>query len=108
MPYPKTCMHVCPTPNPVLYCGAPQVSVCPANVITGYTLFVEDEDKDVNAIVTRADMEAHMVVHLAGRCAEKLVMGESEVTGRGAGGRLHGRGLGGLGGLGGWSPGRGA
>ncbi len=37
------------------------MSVCPFNIITGYTLFVEDEDKGVNAILTRSDMEAHMV-----------------------------------------------
>ncbi len=39
----------------------PQVSVCPFNIITGYTLFVEDEDKSVDAVLTRSDMEAHMV-----------------------------------------------
>lgn len=59
----------------------PQVSVCPFNVVTGYTLLVEDEEKGVDAIMTRGDMEAHMVVNMAGRCSEKLVMGESEVTG---------------------------
>ncbi|KAL6745073.1 P-loop containing nucleoside triphosphate hydrolase protein, partial [Haematococcus lacustris] len=57
-----------------------RVSVCPANVITGYTLFVEDEDKTAGAIMTRSEMEAHMVVHLAGRCAEKLTTREGEAT----------------------------
>ena len=38
-----------------------QVSVCPFDLLTGYTLFVEDEDRSVNALLTRADMEAHMV-----------------------------------------------
>jgi hypothetical protein len=38
-----------------------QVSVCPFNVITGYTLFVEDENRTADAILTRSDMEAHMV-----------------------------------------------
>lgn len=38
-----------------------QVSVCPFDLLTGYTLFVEDEDRGVNALMTRADMEAHMV-----------------------------------------------
>jgi cell division protease FtsH len=52
-------------------------------MITGYTLFVEDEERSAGAILTRSDMEAHMVVNLAGRCSEKLVMGESEVTGVG-------------------------
>ena len=55
--------------------------MCPYDVITGYTLFVEDEDKAVDTVVTRADLEAHIVVNLAGQCSEKLVMGQSEVTG---------------------------
>ena len=59
----------------------PQVSVCPYDVITGYTLFVEDEEKTLDSVVTRADLEGHIVVNLAGHCAEKLVMGQSEVTG---------------------------
>ena len=66
-----------------------QVSVCPYNIITGFTLFIEDEERSANAILTRSDMEAYMVVHLAGRCAEKLVMGESEVTGMGAPDLFH-------------------
>eukprot|EP00877_Chromochloris_zofingiensis_P008651 jgi/Chrzof1/4039/Cz13g18040.t1 len=61
-----------------------RVSICPYNIVTGYTLFVEDEESRADAILTRGDMEAHMVVNLAGRCCEKLVMGESEVTGLGA------------------------
>ena len=44
---------------PVLVPG--QVSVCPFDLLTGYTLFVEDEDRSANALLTRADMEAHMV-----------------------------------------------
>ena len=66
-----------------------RVSVCPYNVVTGYVLFVEDEDARADAILTRGDMESAMVVHLAGRCAEKLVMGESEVTGLGAPDLFH-------------------
>jgi cell division protease FtsH len=58
-----------------------RTSICPYGMITGYTLFVEDEERSAGAILTRSDMEAHMVVNLAGRCSEKLVMGESEVTG---------------------------
>lgn len=45
----------------------------------GYTLFVEDEAARANALLSRGDMEAVMVVHLAGRAAERLVMGEGEV-----------------------------
>lgn len=50
-------------------------------VSPGYTLFVEDESARANALLSRGDMEAVMVVHLAGRSAEKLVMGEGEVRG---------------------------
>lgn len=55
--------------------------MCPLDVVTGFTLFVEDEDRNVNAILTRSELEARMVVHLAGRCAEKLVNGEGNMTG---------------------------
>lgn len=37
------------------------MSVCPYNIVTGYTLFVEDEERSANAILTRSDMESHMV-----------------------------------------------
>lgn len=57
-----------------------RVSVCPFDVITGYTLFVEDEDKNADSVVTRSDLESHIVVNIAGQCAEKLVLGQSEVT----------------------------
>ncbi|KAG2495020.1 hypothetical protein HYH03_006952 [Edaphochlamys debaryana] len=66
-----------------------RVSVCPLNVLSGFTLFVEDEDRSVNAILTRSEMEGRMVVSLAGRCAEKLVMGEGEMTGMGSPDLFH-------------------
>ncbi|GLI67098.1 hypothetical protein VaNZ11_011303 [Volvox africanus] len=66
-----------------------RVSVCPLNIISGFTLFVEDEDKNVNAILTRSELEARMVVSLAGRCSEKLVMGEGNVTGMGSPDLFH-------------------
>lgn len=66
-----------------------RISICPYNIVTGYTLFVEDEDARADALLTRSDMEAAMVVSLAGRCAEKLVMGESEVTGLGTPDLFH-------------------
>ncbi|KXZ53715.1 hypothetical protein GPECTOR_6g632 [Gonium pectorale] len=66
-----------------------RVSVCPLNVLSGFTLFVEDEEKSVNAILTRSELEARMVVHLAGRCAEKLVNGEGEMTGMGSPDLFH-------------------
>ncbi|GLC69378.1 ATP-dependent zinc metalloprotease FTSH 1 [Pleodorina starrii] len=66
-----------------------RVSVCPLNIISGFTLFVEDEDKNVNAILTRSELEGRMVVSLAGRCAEKLVMGEGNLTGMGSPDLFH-------------------
>eukprot|EP00798_Chlamydomonas_sp_ICE-L_P024177 gene24177-9766_t len=67
-----------------------RVSVCPDDLITGYTLFVEDEYKRANAILTRADMESHMVVNVAGRCAERLVVGdELHMTGISAPDHFH-------------------
>lgn len=45
---------------------------------------MEDESARANALMSRGDMEGVMVVHLAGRSAEKLVMGEGEVRGRAA------------------------
>ena len=41
---------------------------------------MEDEGKTIDSIVTRGDLESHIVVNLAGYCAEKLVMGEAGVT----------------------------
>ena len=40
---------------------------------------MEDEAARANALLSRGDMEGVMVVHLAGRAAEKMVMGEAEV-----------------------------
>jgi cell division protease FtsH len=75
-----------PGASPVLLL---QVSVCPCNLITGYTLFLEDEAKTVDCIVTRSDLESHIVVNLAGYCAEKLVMGEEHTTALGAADSFH-------------------
>jgi cell division protease FtsH len=47
-------------------------------------LFVDDEERHAGSLLTRSDMEARIVVRVAGRCAEKLVMGEGELTGLGA------------------------
>ncbi|KAG1666581.1 hypothetical protein FOA52_000548 [Chlamydomonas sp. UWO 241] len=64
-----------------------RVAVCPFDVITGYCLFAQDEStrgRSADDEPTRPDLEAHVVVNLAGRCAEKLVLGESEVTSLGS------------------------
>jgi len=57
-----------------------RVSICPGNIIMGYTLFLEDEEKSMDTVVTRSDLESHMVVNLGGACAEKLLMGEDGAT----------------------------
>ncbi|KAG1670583.1 hypothetical protein FOA52_012156 [Chlamydomonas sp. UWO 241] len=61
-----------------------RISICPGDVIMGYTLFLEDEEKSMDSVVTRSDLEAHMVMNLGGACAEKLVMGQEGVTSLGA------------------------
>lgn len=61
-----------------------RVSICPNDLLTGYTLFLEDEGKTLDSVVTRGDLESHMVVNLGGTCAERLVMGEGGISSLGA------------------------
>lgn len=61
-----------------------KVSVCPGGLATGYTYFIPQEEHLESRVVTRGYMEGRMVVGMAGRCAEKLVMGEGNVTTAGA------------------------
>ena len=49
---------------------------------TGYTYFIPQEEHLESRVVTRSYMEAKMVVALAGRCAEKLILGDASI-GRG-------------------------
>ncbi|BDA40994.1 ATP-dependent zinc metalloprotease FTSH, chloroplastic [Coccomyxa sp. Obi] len=62
-----------------------QVSVCPGGVPTGYTYFIPQEEHLESRVVTRGYMEARMVVGIAGRCAERLVLGEANITTAGGG-----------------------
>ena len=73
-----------PPPFPSLRPVLPQVSACPQGLATGYTYFLPKEEMLESRIVTRGYMEARMVVALAGRCAEKLVLGEAHVSTAGA------------------------
>jgi len=57
-----------------------RVSVCPGGIATGYTYFLPMEERLESRITTRAYMESRMVVALAGRCAERLVMGDANVS----------------------------
>jgi cell division protease FtsH len=61
-----------------------RVSVCPGGLATGYTYFLPQEERLESRVVTRGYMESRMVVALAGRCAERLVLGEGAVSTAGA------------------------
>ncbi|PSC74371.1 ATP-dependent zinc metalloprotease chloroplastic [Micractinium conductrix] len=61
-----------------------RVSVCPGGVATGYTYFLPLEETLESRIITKGYMEAKMVVAMAGRCAERLVLGEANVSTAGA------------------------
>ncbi len=61
-----------------------RVSVCPGGLATGHTYFLPMEERLESRVTTRAYMESRMVVALAGRCAEQLVLGEANVSTAGA------------------------
>ncbi|KAL0023671.1 hypothetical protein WJX77_011852 [Trebouxia sp. C0004] len=61
-----------------------KVSVCPGGLASGYTYFIPQEEHLESQVVTRGYLEGRMVVGLAGRCAEKLILGEGNVTTAGA------------------------
>lgn len=61
-----------------------RVSVCPGGLATGYTYFLPMEERLESRITTRAYLESRMVVALAGRCAEQLVLGEANLSTAGA------------------------
>ena len=58
--------------------------MCPGGLATGYTYFLPLEETLESRVVTRGYMEAKMVVAMAGRCAERLVLGEAGVSTAGA------------------------
>jgi len=61
-----------------------RVTVFPNGEVSGHTLFVPQESQLESGIVTRGYLESQMVVAMAGRCAEKLLLGEDYVTGSSA------------------------
>lgn len=61
-----------------------RVSVCPGGHATGYTYFLPMEERLESRVTTRGYMESRMVVALAGRCAERLVLGDANITTAGA------------------------
>lgn len=57
-----------------------KVTACPDNQATGTTFFIPLEDALESQTFTRGYLESKMVVGLAGRCGEKLVLGEAGVS----------------------------
>ncbi|KAL6769297.1 FTSHI6 [Auxenochlorella protothecoides x Auxenochlorella symbiontica] len=57
-----------------------RVSVCPNGTATGSTYFLPLEEQLETRIIERGYLESKMVVALAGRCAEMLVLGEANYT----------------------------
>ena len=61
-----------------------RVSVCPNGLATGHTYFLPMEERLESRVTTRAYLESRMVVAIAGRCAEQLVLGEANISTAGA------------------------
>jgi len=61
-----------------------KVSVCPGGAPTGSTFFLPREERLESRVVTRGYMEAKLVVCLAGRCAERLLLGDANISTAGA------------------------
>lgn len=61
-----------------------RVSACPGGLATGHTYFLPMEERLESRVTTRAYLESRMVVAIAGRCAEQLVLGEANISTAGA------------------------
>ena len=61
-----------------------KVSVCPGGVPTGSTFFLPREERLESRVVTRGYMDSKLVVCLAGRCAERLLLGDANISTAGA------------------------
>lgn len=62
-----------------------QVSICPGGLPTSYSYFIPQEQFLETRIMTRAYMESKLVVLLAGRVAERLMLGEDNISPAGSG-----------------------
>ncbi|KAK9861664.1 hypothetical protein WJX84_001635 [Apatococcus fuscideae] len=62
-----------------------KVSACEGNVPSGFTYLIPSEERLEAKIITRGYMESKLVVCMAGRCAEKLVLGAGNVSTAGSG-----------------------
>lgn len=62
-----------------------RVTVFPNGRVSGHTLFVPQESQLESGVMTRGYLESQMVIAMAGRCAERLLLGDDYVTGSSAG-----------------------
>lgn len=61
-----------------------KVTLCPGGAATAFTYFVPSEEHIESGVVSRGYMEARLVVAMAGRCAERLVLGDGHISMGGA------------------------
>lgn len=65
-------------------CSFAQMSVCPGGVPTSYSYFIPQEAHLETRVVTRAYMESKLAVLMAGRVAERTLLGEDYISTAGA------------------------
>ena len=61
-----------------------KVSACPGGIPSGSTFFLPREERLESSVVTRSYMDSKLVVSLAGRCAERLLLGDANISTAGA------------------------
>lgn len=61
-----------------------KVTICPGGMPTGSTLFLPREERLESRVITRGYMEAKLTVCFGGRCAERLLMGDANISTAGA------------------------
>lgn len=61
-----------------------KVTLCPGGAATAFTYFVPSEEHIESGVVSQGYMEARLVVCMAGRCAERLVLGDAYISTAGA------------------------
>lgn len=61
-----------------------KVTVCPGGVPTGNTFFIPQEERLESRVVTRSFLESKLTVCMAGRCAERMLMGDNYISSAGS------------------------
>mmetsp|Transcript_12892 Transcript_12892/g.38943 ORF Transcript_12892/g.38943 Transcript_12892/m.38943 type:complete len:1018 (-) Transcript_12892:2774-5827(-) len=61
-----------------------KIICCPGSEMRGQTMFTPNEEHLEASVTTRGFMESKLVVTLAGRCAERLLLGDAHMTQSGA------------------------